>query len=212
VIQDEPAAGTLVNIFRITGAIIGNANYCGVPIIGVSGTAPAANNTLMSIVWSRTGDRGAQGVQGASGGGASSAVADAINATRYPLFVDVASGAISSLNTSATQLTFNPSTGTLSATTFNSLSDILRKENIETIKKAVEIVDQLRGVKFNWRDTGLPSIGVIAQELEKVLPELVETNQNNKTVNYSGIIAILIEAVKNLSSRVNDLERKSRGE
>jgi hypothetical protein len=93
------------------------------------------------------------------------------------------------------------------------LSDILRKKNVQTVQNAVEIVNQLRGVKFTWNDSEAKSFGVIAQEIEQVMPELVELNEllNAKTVNYSGIIAVLIESIKELSARVEELEQKSRG-
>jgi hypothetical protein len=57
--------------------------------------------------------------------------------------------------------------------------------------------------------SGNPSIGVIAQELETVLPELVNGSEN-KTVNYSGLIGVLIEAIKELKERVEILEANSK--
>lgn len=69
------------------------------------------------------------------------------------------------------------------------------------------MVENLRGVKFVWRESGKPSIGVIAQELEEILPDLVDGNEN-KTVNYSGLIGVLIEAIKELGIKIKDLERK----
>ena len=79
------------------------------------------------------------------------------------------------------------------------------KDNIQTIENALEIVSQLRGVKFTWKDNGNKSYGVIAQELEKILPDLVDGSVN-KSVNYSGLIAFLINAVKELDARVASLE------
>jgi len=58
--------------------------------------------------------------------------------------------------------------------------------------------------RFKWADTGIRSIGVIAQEVEAVLPELV-SNGEFKSVNYNGIIAVLVEAVKQLSAQVERL-------
>ena len=65
-------------------------------------------------------------------------------------------------------------------------------------------IEKLRGVKFNWKESGKPSIGVIAQELEEILPELVNGDEN-KTVNYSGIIGVLIEAIKELNKKIDSL-------
>jgi hypothetical protein len=65
----------------------------------------------------------------------------------------------------------------------------------------------LNGVTFNWIDNNRPSVGVIAQDVEKVFPELV--NQTDpKSVNYDGLIGLLIEAVKELKIKVEILEKE----
>jgi len=69
----------------------------------------------------------------------------------------------------------------------------------------LNIVDQLRGVSFDWKESGKGSYGVIAQELEQVLPELV-TQTDPKSVNYNGIIGVLIEAVKELKKEIEELK------
>lgn len=101
------------------------------------------------------------------------------------------------------------SAGIVTATDFNSTSDSKLKENVKTVENALLTVNQLRGVSFDWKINNKPSYGVIAQELENILPELV-SDTNPKTVNYNGIIGILIEAVKELSSKVDELESKSK--
>jgi len=61
---------------------------------------------------------------------------------------------------------------------------------------------------FKWKENGNQSFGIIAQELEKVLPELVTDNDNGlKSVNYLGLIAFLIEDNKYLHQRINELEK-----
>ena len=130
------------------------------------------------------------------------------NATRYPIFEDVTSGNSTTINVSSTKLTFNPSTGTLSATVFTSLSDANKKTNIRPIENAIEITKKLEGVRFDWIDSGAPSIGVIAQEVEKVLPELVVESDGTKSVSYGNIIGVLIEAIKEQQVRIEELERK----
>ena len=76
-------------------------------------------------------------------------------------------------------------------------------------------IQRLRGVTWEWRDDApedakdQPGIGVIAQELEQVFPELVTTDEHGrKKVNYLGLIAPLIEAVKELDARLTELETK----
>jgi hypothetical protein len=95
--------------------------------------------------------------------------------------------------------------GVVTATDFNSSSDINLKSNVQTFTNALDIVKDLRGVRFEWKETHKPSIGVIAQELETVLPELV-AGGDPKSVNYNGLIGVLIEAVKELSQEVQDLK------
>jgi len=95
--------------------------------------------------------------------------------------------------------------GIVTATDFNSTSDINLKENVHTVENPLETVESIRGVSFNWKETGKKSYGVIAQELEEILPELV-TDGDIKTVNYNGIIGVLIEAVKELKAEIEDLK------
>ena len=99
------------------------------------------------------------------------------------------------------------------AATFNSnvtaFSDERLKDNIETLEDGLDKVEQLRGVTYTRDDR--EEIGVIAQEVEKILPEIVLTaddEMGTKSVDYSRITAVLIEAVKELSARVKELENK----
>ena len=140
------------------------------------------------------------------GGGTTITIGDETTnaATFYVTLSPNTSGNVSQLNVSSTKLTYNPSTGTLSSTVFNSLSDISAKENISTISDALEIVQRMNGVSFTWKDNGRPSFGLIAQELEQVAPELVDSSGDMKTVNYDGIIAFLVEAIKQLNEKLED--------
>ena len=96
-------------------------------------------------------------------------------------------------------------TGVCTAQDFDSLSDVNYKTNIETVSGALTKVEQMRGVQFDWKDSGQASFGVVAQELEQVLPELVR-GSDPRTVNYNGIIGVLIEAIKELSEEVRTLK------
>ena len=125
-------------------------------------------------------------------------------------FFSPTSGQFTIVSTGASVLNVNPSgirvTGIVTATDFDALSDENYKENVITVNNALNKVEQLRGVSFDWKDNGRSSYGVIAQELQKVLPELVH-GEDPKTVNYNGIIGVLIEAVKELSEEVKELKR-----
>jgi len=96
-------------------------------------------------------------------------------------------------------------TGDIAAANFNSTSDISLKDNIQTIVNPLDKINKLNGVTFNWKENQKPSIGVIAQELEKVLPELV-TQGDIKSVNYNGLIGVLIEAVKEQQKQIEELK------
>jgi hypothetical protein len=95
--------------------------------------------------------------------------------------------------------------GSVSANSFISLSDENLKTNIETIDNALEKLSSIRGVSFEWKEDNTPSMGVIAQELEKVFPDLV-ISKEYKSVNYDGIIGVLIEAVKELQKKIDRFE------
>ena len=93
-------------------------------------------------------------------------------------------------------------------------SDIRLKTNISTIKTPLDKISKLRGVTFDWKehttkntvDTGG---GVIAQEVEEVMPELVHDIGNGsgmKTVDYNGLIGVLIESVKELKNEIETLK------
>ncbi len=125
----------------------------------------------------------------------------------YPGMATATSGAWTAAYTSSTKLYFNPSTGQLNATNFNSLSDETKKENIATLADATEKTLRLRGVSFNWKDTGKASIGVIAQEVEQVIPEVVGTSSSGeKSVNYDALVGLLIQTIKEQNARIEKLE------
>jgi len=131
------------------------------------------------------------------------------NATYYPTFSTATSGTVSSLKSSSSKLTFNPSTGTLSATVINSLSDSRYKTNIRSLGYGLSTVLALTGYKYELIDSNQTSLGLIAQDVEKVVPEVVITDVDGKMgINYSAMIAVLVEAVKELTAKVATLEGK----
>ena len=100
--------------------------------------------------------------------------------------------------------------------TVTASSDVRFKKNIETIQDALDKVLNMRGVTFERLDTPGTEIGVIAQEVEEVVPELVVTAANgNKSVAYANISALLIEAIKAQQVQINELRaeiQKLKGE
>jgi hypothetical protein len=143
-------------------------------------------------------------------GGASITDDTTTNASYYPAMYSVTTGSPSTVYTSSSKIYFNPSTGTLNSTIYNSLSDENKKKNIKTIGNAIDTINQLNGVEFDWKDTGVKSYGVIAQEIEKVLPDLVTMDdQGNKSVNYNGLFGFLINAIKEQQKQIDDLKGKN---
>ncbi|MDM8561228.1 tail fiber domain-containing protein [Candidatus Parabeggiatoa sp. HSG14] len=88
-------------------------------------------------------------------------------------------------------------------------SDVKLKQEIETLDSTLDKLLSLRGVRFKWKNAEQKShqIGVIAQEVEKVFPELVEMGPDNmKGVNYSGLISTFIEAIKEQQQQIEELK------
>ncbi|HOW37108.1 MAG TPA: tail fiber domain-containing protein [Candidatus Pacearchaeota archaeon] len=99
--------------------------------------------------------------------------------------------------------------GNIRATAFFYSSDRTLKTNILALKGALEKVLKLQGVSFDWKATGEPSIGLIAQDVEKVYPEAVATDANGiKSIDYSKLVAVLIEAVKEQQAQIDALEKE----
>jgi hypothetical protein len=201
------AAGT------ITAALTGNASTATTlqtarTIGGVSFNG-AANINLPGV---NTG-----GNQNTSGTSAISTAAtvttsSAASAFKVPFANTTASttGNYGLLQDSTATFTYNPSTNVLEAGTFNTTSDISLKENICTFENAMDVVAGLRGVRFTWKKNGIKTVGLIAQEVEKVLPELIGTNADTglKSVSYANMVAVLIEAVKELKAEIEELKKR----
>ena len=95
--------------------------------------------------------------------------------------------------------------GIVTASDFNSTSDENLKYDIKKVENSIHLLNEINGVKFKWKSNNKSSIGVIAQEVEKVFPELI-SNGEVKSINYNGLIGVLIEAVKTQSIQINILQ------
>ena len=168
-----------------------------------------------------TGDAGAVGVQGRQG-------------TQGPQGSAGPSNVLNASSTTGAQyLVGSPGTGNQTpyissvymsgnqvyAVDFNATSDAKFKDVIGAIEDPVIKVNALEGIEYTWnalaKEQGLSEaddasvqIGLIAQEVEKVYPSLVTELNGNKAVRYSKVVALLIEAVKELNARVKKLEEK----
>lgn len=126
------------------------------------------------------------------------------------------------LNVGTGKLIFDPTPGTPTlyvsgnivatgnVTAFGTIpSDARLKEDVRPLEGALDIVKRLRGVSFVMKNTGKASLGLIAQEVQEVLPSLVLQGPDEMlSVAYANMVGVLVEAVKELTARVEELEGK----
>lgn len=155
------------------------------------------------------------GAHSGDGSGLSNVAADNVgvtnnsstNGTFYPTFVNGTSGDRGV--TVDNQMTYNPSSGEFTAQIVTASSDATLKEDINPLTGALEKISQLTGMHYKRKRTGLPEAGLVAQEVEKVIPEVVYTGQDGlKSIAYGNIVAYLIEAVKEQSKEIASLKDK----
>lgn len=196
----SPAYNTANAAFTVANAAFGNANATlVVASAGFTVANAAFGNANATLVVASA------AFNAANNAGVSVTNDTLSTSTFYPVFTTTTSGAAKA-NVANTKLYFVPSTGTLSATVFNSLSDIRFKTDIQEFD-GIELLNNVNPISFKWKDTGVRSYGVIAQELEQTLPELVETNdQGIKSVSYMPMIAMLIDVVKKQQKEIDKLK------
>jgi hypothetical protein len=91
-------------------------------------------------------------------------------------------------------------------------SDARVKENVKTIDNALDKVTKLRGVEYNKIGEYEQKIGVIAQEIEQILPQVVAEDENGmKSVAYGNIVGVLIEAIKEQQKQIDELKARLDG-
>jgi hypothetical protein len=116
-------------------------------------------------------------------------------------------------NTTASSITIGTTSNNIDLDvkgTIISASDIRLKENIKLIENPLESVNKLQGVSFNFKQNNeKTNYGFIAQEVEKVMPELVYTDKNGfKSVNYQNTIALLVEGMKDQQRQIDELKKR----
>ena len=128
----------------------------------------------------------------------------------------ILSGIISGSNTFTGNQTISGSLNVTGDVVAFSTSDINFKENISPITDALLKLENISGNTYDWKNEfeyihGFKGndVGVIAQEIQKILPEAVRERENGYLgVNYEKIIPLLIQSIKELSVKVKDLENK----
>jgi len=193
----------------------GNQGYQG-PADGFQGAPGGSGTQGAQGNQGNQGTQGAQGVQGATGTGSQGDQgAQGYQGLQGPSGgaqgdqgfqgLQGAQGATSG-DTAATPNTLveRDTTADVYANNFYSVSDISLKQNITSIENPLSIIDNIKGVKYQFKGSDKSKVGFIAQELEKVLPEAVTTKNNIKVVSYDSVISVLVEAVKELKKKIGD--------
>ena len=102
-------------------------------------------------------------------------------------------------------------------TTFLTVSDEREKKDIYTISESLDRILNLRPTKFTWKETDKQDVGFIAQEVEKIIPEVIETSRGfintddskeRKTIAYPKLVPYLVDTIQELTKRIEELEKK----
>ena len=212
-----------------------NTGYYKVGLTYVSGTGTFTNDDLVMVQYSRAGNVGAQGAQGAQGVLGAQGVQGVIGAQGVQGVIGAqgVQGATGGFSTNSNGQVNSLGVGTAGSGTAGEIrataditayysSDRRLKENIRNIKDPLNKVKQLNGVYYDWTDEHIKSkggedgyfmrkqdIGMIAQEVEKILPEIVADREDGyKAIKYERVVAVLVEAVKELYEKVEVIETK----
>lgn len=170
---------------------------------GVIATARLASGTASSTTFLRGDQTWATVVSGAS-------ISDdtTTNTDYYPLWATVTSGTPTTVYVSSTKLKFNPSTGQVSATNFNSLSDRSAKKDLVVIENALDKVKQLTGYTYTLIENNQRSTGLISQDVNLVLPEATGTSNGLMNINYGAMMGLIVEAIKELESKLDSIQKQ----
>jgi hypothetical protein len=192
------SAVSIAERMRIDGSgnvLIGTTTQSGTALLTINGTAAAT-----TFNGAGTGLTGTAASLTAGVATQVTATSTATAASFFPTFVASSTTGSQGIGMDV-DYTYNPSTNVLTVGTLNTTSDRNAKTNIRTISSSEEIIASLNGVRFDFKKSGIPSAGLIAQDVEVLMPELVTTNESgDKSLNYNGIIGVLVEAFKELKA------------
>jgi hypothetical protein len=198
------------------GSFTANGLLYGAGTSAVAVVAPAASSVLISNgsnvpAWTAitnntftqyallAGNGGGQNIRGGTNVGGNLILDSTSNPAKGNIIINPSGGNVGILTASPTseRLEIN---GTAKASNFITTSDRRLKTNINTLENGLEKIKDLTGVSFDWINNGEKDIGFIAQDVERVYPELVATDKINgfKSVRYSAIVSPLIEALKEI--------------
>ncbi len=205
-------------------------------VVQISGTISIIDNGLCSGSSGSSGSSGTSGSSGSSGTSGQAGASGTVNTiSKFTSSTTVGNsnatddGTTFEISTSNLKVTSSVAVGSITASGVSgridasndvvafSTSDIRFKENIKPIENALDKIQKIGGYTFDWKDDqnlkvlhgfSGPDVGVIAQEIESILPETVKTKPNGfKGVKYEKIVPLLIQAIKELSQEVEDLKK-----
>ena len=99
--------------------------------------------------------------------------------------------------------------GKIKATAYTTYSSVRYKENIKPILNPLQIINNLEGVTFDWKKSQSPDIGFVAEQVGEHLPNIIDWEENGidaQSMDYSKIVPILVEAIKNQQSQIDKLK------
>jgi len=199
----NPSSGLLTSTSfagNLTGNVTGNTS-------GTAATVTTAAQTSITSLGTLTGLTVAGG-EGASGVIGLYADEGDDNADKFQWLVDT-SGVMKwqaySGGSWQDELTLSNAGNLVATGNVTAYSDARLKTDVDTIENALDKVTKLRGVSYTKIDTDERGIGVIAQEIEEVIPEVVQDGAF-KSVAYGNIVGVLIEAIKELKSEIDELK------
>ena len=191
----------------VTGTLAATSTVTGGNLLLLNSYAGATEGAQITLAYANT--------SGITGGSANTWNVDVATANSFRIFRNTAGSSLVALDINESTGNFTVTGNILSANNIiaYSTSDSRLKENIVPIENALDKIKKISGVMFDWKDgheiDRKHDTGLIAQEVEAVLPEVVVTRPNGfKAVRYEKVIGLVVQAIKELADQVDELKKR----